>query len=220
MWEACVSLQYTGRVTRDQQLLAKRLMDVAGAAAGLTLAAPAMAAAAAAIRWSMGAPVLFKQQRPGLGGKPFLLYKFRTMSDAKRPDGELLPDAERLTRVGRFVRSTSLDELPQLLNVLRGEMSLVGPRPLLPTRYLERYSPQQARRHEAKRGITGLAQVRGRNGLSWAEKFSRDVEYVERWSLLLDFEILLETVIQVVKRHGISAGAHATMPEFMGNAPP
>jgi lipopolysaccharide/colanic/teichoic acid biosynthesis glycosyltransferase len=190
-------------------------VDLLGAATGLVLGAPAMAAAAVAIRATMGAPVLFRQQRPGLHGKPFGLYKFRTMTDARGPDGELLPDAERLTPVGRFIRSTSLDELPQLLNVLKGEMSLVGPRPLL-MRYLPRYSPRQARRHEVKPGITGLAQVRGRNTLSWNEKFEFDVQYVDEWSLALDARILLETVGRVLKREGISSGAHATMPEFMG----
>jgi lipopolysaccharide/colanic/teichoic acid biosynthesis glycosyltransferase len=202
-------------VTRNQQELAKRVLDIVGAAAGLTLGAPAMAAAALAIRASMGGPVMFRQRRPGKHGVPFLLYKFRTMSDARGPDGQLLPDAERLTAVGQFIRGSSIDELPQLINVLKGEMSLVGPRPLL-MQYLERYSPQQARRHEAKPGITGLAQVRGRNSLSWDEKFAYDVDYVDRWSLVLDLQILLETVLQVVKRNGISAGTHATMPEFMG----
>lgn len=193
----------------------KRVLDVAGAGAGLVAGAPAMVGAAVAIRATMGAPVFFRQQRPGLHGKPFGLYKFRTMTDARGPDGELLPDAERLTPVGQFIRSTSLDELPQLLNVLRGEMSLVGPRPLL-MRYLPRYSPRQSRRHEVKPGITGLAQVRGRNSLSWAEKFEHDVRYVEQWSLALDVRILVETVAQVLKRDGISSEGHATMPEFMG----
>lgn len=193
----------------------KRLLDVAGASAGLVAGAPAMLGAAVAIRATMGSPVFFRQQRPGLHGQPFGLYKFRTMTDARGPDGELLPDAERLTPVGQFIRSTSLDELPQLLNVLRGEMSLVGPRPLL-MRYLPRYSPRQSRRHEVKPGITGLAQVRGRNSLSWAEKFEHDVRYVEQWSLALDVRILVETVTQVIKRDGISSEGHATMPEFMG----
>jgi lipopolysaccharide/colanic/teichoic acid biosynthesis glycosyltransferase len=208
--------QYTEGVTRDQQLAVKRLVDVVGAAAGLVLGAPAMLATAAAVRATMGAPVLFRQQRPGLHGQPFGLYKFRTMTDARGPDGALLPDEQRLTRVGQFIRSTSLDELPQLLNVLKGEMSLVGPRPLL-MRYLPRYSPRQAKRHEVKPGITGLAQVRGRNALTWPKKFELDVEYVENWSLRLDAQILLETVLRTVKREGISSGGHVTMPEFMGN---
>lgn len=207
--------QYTERVTRDQQLKMKRLIDVVGAAAGLALSAPALAAAAVAVRASMGAPVFFRQQRPGLGGVPFRLLKFRTMSDARGPDGKLLPDAERLTRVGQFIRSTSLDELPQLLNVLKGEMSLVGPRPLL-MQYLSRYDARQARRHEMKPGITGLTAVRGRNALSWAEKFELDVQYVEQWSLWLDVRILGETVAKMIKREGISSKGHATMPEFMG----
>lgn len=175
-----------------------------------------MAATAVLIRLSMGAPVFFRQERPGRSGRPFAVYKFRTMSDARGPDGRLLPDDERLTAIGRFVRESSLDELPQLLNVLKGEMSLVGPRPLL-MRYLERYSPEQARRHEVKPGITGLAQVRGRNSLTWEEKFAYDVQYVDEWSLWLDLEILFETVMNVVKREGISAGGHATMPEYMGS---
>lgn len=204
-------------MTREQQLLAKRVLDVAGAAACLALGAPVITAAAAAVRLSMGAPVFFRQERPGLHGRPFRLFKFRTMTDERGPDGKLLPDAQRLTAVGRFIRSTSLDELPQLLNVLKGEMSLVGPRPLL-MQYLSRYDERQAKRHDMKPGITGLAQVRGRNSLSWEEKFEHDVQYVESWSLLLDARILLETVAQVVLRKGISAGGHATMPEFMGSA--
>lgn len=203
-------------MTRDQQLLAKRAIDVLGAALGLAVTAPLMGAAAAAIRLSTGGPALFCQRRPGLRGAPFMLYKFRTMSEARGADGELLPDAQRLTRVGRFIRSTSLDELPQLINVLSGDMSLVGPRPLL-LKYLERYSARQARRHEMKPGITGLTAVRGRNALRWEEKFEFDVQYVEQWSLSLDLRILLETVLRVVKRDGVAAGGHATMPEFMGS---
>ena len=168
---------------------------------------------------SMGAPVFFRQERPGLDGKPFRLWKFRTMTDARAPDGSLLPDDQRLTAVGKFIRSTSLDELPQLLNVLKGEMSLVGPRPLL-MRYLPRYNPRQARRHEMKPGITGLTAVRGRNALSWSDKFEFDVKYVEQFSLALDARILLETVAKVLKRGGVSSEGHVTMPEFMGDAPP
>jgi lipopolysaccharide/colanic/teichoic acid biosynthesis glycosyltransferase len=202
-------------VTREQQLAVKRLIDLVGATTGLALTAPAMLATALAIRASMGAPVLFSQERPGLGGKPFRLFKFRTMTDDRDGAGGLRSDEERLTAVGRFVRAASLDELPQLLNVLRGEMSLVGPRPLL-MRYLERYSPRQARRHEVKPGITGLAQVRGRNALTWAETFEHDVEYVERWSLALDAQILFETVLKVLQRQGISQQGQATMEEFRG----
>lgn len=207
--------KYTEGVTRNQQLAIKRLVDVVGAATGLAVAAPALVAAAAAIRVTMGGPVLFRQQRPGQGGKPFHIYKFRTMTDARDADGRLKPDSERLTAVGRFIRATSLDELPQLLNVLKGEMSLVGPRPLL-MQYLERYDARQARRHDVKPGITGLAQVRGRNALSWEEKFEYDVQYVEGWSLGLDARILFETVKKVVQREGISQQGQATMTEFMG----
>ncbi|MFZ5445976.1 MAG: sugar transferase [Myxococcota bacterium] len=203
-------------MTRDQQLRIKRLFDVVASAAGLALTGPAMAAAAAAVRVTMGAPVFFRQERPGLHGRPFHIYKFRTMTDERGPDGQLLPDEQRLTAVGRFIRSTSLDELPQLLNVLKGEMSIVGPRPLL-MRYLPRYNARQAKRHEMKPGITGLTAVRGRNALSWAEKFEFDVQYVERWSLALDARILGETVFKVLRRRGVTSAGHATMPEFMGN---
>lgn len=202
-------------VRREHQLRLKRAFDVLASAAGLAASAPVLALAAAAVRVSMGAPVFFRQQRPGLHGAPFFIWKFRTMTDARGADGQLLPDDARLTRVGRFIRQTSLDELPQLVNVLKGEMSLVGPRPLL-MRYLGRYSARQARRHEMKPGITGLAQVRGRNALSWPEKFEWDVKYVDEFSLLLDAKILLETALKVVKREGISSSTHATMPEFMG----
>ncbi|MEW5739573.1 MAG: sugar transferase [Myxococcota bacterium] len=202
-------------MTREQQLSIKRLVDILGAAAGLAVTAPALAAAAVAIRVTMGRPVLFRQERPGLGGRPFRIYKFRTMSDARDAQGRPRPDHERLTPVGRFIRATSLDELPQLLNVLKGEMSLVGPRPLL-MQYLGRYNARQARRHEVKPGITGLAQVRGRNALSWEEKFEYDVRYVEQWSLGLDARILFETVRKVLRREGISQQGHATMSEFMG----
>lgn len=208
--------QYMEGVTRDQQLRIKRLFDVVASAAGLALTGPAMAAAAAAVRVTMGAPVFFRQERPGLHGRPFHIYKFRTMTDERGPDGQLLPDEQRLTAVGRFIRSTSLDELPQLLNVLKGEMSIVGPRPLL-MRYLPRYNARQAKRHEMKPGITGLTAVRGRNALSWAEKFEFDVQYVERWSLALDARILGETVFKVLRRRGVTSAGHATMPEFMGN---
>ncbi len=205
-------------MTRDQQLRIKRAIDVLGAAAGLVVTSPLIAGAAAAVRVTMGAPVFFRQERPGLGGRTFRIFKFRTMTDARGPDGKLLPDDERLTPVGRFIRSTSLDELPQLVNVVLGDMSLVGPRPLL-TRYLSRYNARQARRHEMKPGITGLTAVRGRNALSWADKFELDVKYVEDWSLALDAQILLETVVRVLRRDGISNAAHATMPEFMGDDP-
>lgn len=204
-------------MSRDHQRIIKRAIDVAVSATTLLVTGPALLGAAAAVRVTLGAPVFFRQRRPGLHGKPFEIWKFRTMTDAKAPDGRLLPDSERLTAVGRFLRGSSLDELPQLLNVLKGEMSLVGPRPLL-MQYLERYDARQARRHDVPPGITGLTQVRGRNSLSWEEKFELDVQYVERWSLLLDLQILAETALRVVDRRGISQAGHATMPEFMGSS--
>lgn len=200
---------------RKLALRIKRLIDIAGATAGLALGLPVFLGVAAAVRVNLGSPVLFRQRRPGLHGEIFSLVKFRTMRDARDASGALLADHERLTPFGRALRATSLDELPQLLNVLRGEMSLVGPRPLLPE-YLPRYSARQARRHDVKPGITGLTQVRGRNSLTWADKLEYDVKYVEEWSLLLDLQILLETVLATVKRDGISADGHATMPEFTG----
>ena len=202
--------QITMRSTR-----LKRTIDLAVAAALLLLAAPAMLVVAALIRWRMGRPVLFRQVRPGLGGRPFTLLKFRTMRDATGPDGRPLPDAERLTPLGRRLRRLSLDELPQLVNVLRGELSLVGPRPLL-VQYLDRYTPEQARRHEVKPGITGWAQVHGRNTLSWEDKFALDVWYVDHWSVGLDLQILLLTLAKVLRGEGISHAGDATMPEFTG----
>lgn len=198
------------RLAKSRRL--KRLVDVATATGAVLATAPIMAAAAAAIRVSMGTPVLFEQERPGLHGVPFRLRKFRTM----RLADEGIADAERLTRLGRFLRSTSIDELPALWNVLAGDMSLVGPRPLL-MRYLPRYNAAQARRHDVLPGLTGLAQVRGRNALGWDEKFALDVWYVDHWSLLLDVRILCETVWSVLARRDINAPGHATMPEFMGN---
>ena len=167
-------------------------------------------------RLRLGAPVFFRQARPGLRGRPFQLIKFRTMTDQRASDGGLLPDAARLTPFGRWLRSTSLDELPELINVVRGEMSLVGPRPLL-VQYLERYSPEQARRHEVRPGLTGWAQINGRNALSWDEKFALDIWYVDHRSTWLDLRILGLTLLQVLRRHGISAAGEATMPEFLGN---
>jgi len=166
-------------------------------------------------RIAVGSPILFRQDRPGLHGKIFQLYKFRTMTDARDEAGELLSDELRLTAYGRFLRSTSLDELPSLLNVLRGDLALVGPRPLL-VAYLERYSPEQARRHQVRPGITGWAQVSGRNALSWDEKLRLDCWYVDNRSLGLDIKILFLTVLQVVRRHGISQEGSATMPPFTG----
>ncbi len=194
----------------------KRVVDIVGASVGIILFAPVMLVVALLVLLTMGRPVLFRQQRPGLRGKPFTLYKFRTMRDARTPSGELLPDELRLTTFGKWLRSTSLDELPELFNVFKGEMSLVGPRPLL-MEYLPRYSPEQARRHEVKPGITGWAQVNGRNALTWEEKFRMDVWYVDHWNLWLDMKILLLTIWKVLKREGISAEGSATMPVFTGN---
>lgn len=201
---------------RGWQAGVKRLLDRAAAAAGLVLLSPLLALVALAIRLDMGAPVLFRQERPGRHARPFRVVKFRTMRHALGRDGRPLPDAERLTALGRFLRASSLDELPQLWNVLRGDLALVGPRPLL-MQYLPRYSPEQARRHEVTPGITGWAQVNGRNAISWEEKFALDVWYVDHWSLALDLKILALTALRVVNRSGISKEGHATMPEFMGS---
>jgi lipopolysaccharide/colanic/teichoic acid biosynthesis glycosyltransferase len=195
----------------------KRLIDVVGALAGMLVLSPILAAIAAAVRVRMGSPVLFRQQRPGRHGKPFTILKFRTMSDARDASGQLLPDAERLSTFGRVLRSTSLDELPELLNVLKGDMSLVGPRPLL-THYLERYSPEQLRRHEVKPGITGWAQVNGRNALTWEHKLALDVWYVDHQSLWLDLRIMGLTILKILAREGISQPGYATAEEFQGSA--
>jgi sugar transferase EpsL len=194
----------------------KRLLDVVCAVVGLVLAAPVLLAVACMIWLTMGWPVLFRQVRPGRHCRLFTLFKFRTMRDATAPAGTPLPDTERLTPLGSFLRRTSLDELPQLWNVLRGDLSLVGPRPLLPE-YLDRYTTVQARRHEVRPGITGWAQVNGRNALSWEDKFALDVWYVDNWNLWLDLKILWMTLIKVLKREGIQATDHATMPEFKGS---
>ncbi|MEP7221528.1 MAG: sugar transferase [Novosphingobium sp.] len=183
----------------------------------LVLLSPVLLVVALLVRFRLGTPVLFRQQRPGLGGRPFCMIKFRTMTDQRGPDGALLPDAQRLTPFGRFLRASSLDELPELWNVLCGEMSLVGPRPLL-MQYLPLYDPVQARRHEVRPGITGWAQVNGRNALSWEAKFAADVWYVDHCSLWLDVKVLWLTVKAVVSRHGISAAGDATMPPFTGSA--
>jgi lipopolysaccharide/colanic/teichoic acid biosynthesis glycosyltransferase len=196
-------------------LRAKRAFDVVVAGAGLGALAPLLGGLVLLELVFHGWPPFFVQERPGLHGRVFRMVKFRTMTAARDAQGRLLPDAQRLTPFGKLLRSTSLDELPELWNVLRGEMSLVGPRPLL-VEYLDRYSPEQMRRHEMPPGITGLAQVRGRNALSWPEKFALDVEYVDRWSLALDARILAATVMAVLRREGISAPGEATMPVFMG----
>jgi len=194
----------------------KRAFDLAVAVPCLALGWPLLAALAVLTRFWMGSPVLYRQVRPGLGGAPFTILKFRTMRDARDASGRPLPDAERLTRFGTWMRAASLDELPELINVVRGDMSLVGPRPLL-MQYLDRYSPEQFRRHEVRPGLTGLAQVAGRNLVSWEQRFALDVEYVDRCSLRLDVGILARTVAIVLRREGIAAEGHASMPEFQGS---
>lgn len=190
--------------------LLKRTIDLVASTLGLAFAAVPMLVIAVAIRATMGSPVLFRQARPGLGGEPFELIKFRTMRDGPGDD------AARLTRLGRFLRSTSLDELPELWNVAKGDMSLVGPRPLLIS-YLDRYSPEQSRRHDVKPGLTGLAQVEGRNAVDWDERFRLDVLYVDTWTVPGDISILARTVLSVLRRDGINADGHVTMPEFTGS---
>lgn len=197
-------------------LAVKRFFDFVVALSLVLLLAPLLLVVAGLVRFKLGAPVLFRQTRPGLHGQPFEMLKFRTMTDERGPDEELLPDAQRLPRFGQWLRSTSLDELPELLNVLRGEMSLVGPRPLLMD-YLPRYSPHQFRRHEVRPGITGWAQVNGRNSLTWQEKFDLDVWYVDNWSFWLDLRILRITALKVLQRDGISAENEVTMSAFIGN---
>jgi len=193
----------------------KRLIDLVLTILALTVAAPVLAIIALLVRLKLGSPILFRQQRPGLQGKPFTIFKFRTMTDARDSDGNVLADANRLTPFGRFLRSTSLDELPELINVLKGDMSLVGPRPLL-MQYLDRYTPEQMRRHEARPGITGCAQVNGRNALTWERKFELDVWYVDNRSLWLDVKIICLTVWKIVRRDGISQPGRATAEEFKG----
>ncbi|QCU77544.1 sugar transferase [Citricoccus sp. SGAir0253] len=196
----------------------KRSLDALGAAGLLVLASPALGITALMVRRNLGRPVLFTQERPGRAGKTFRMYKFRSMKDVD-PEAGLVTDEERLTDFGRWLRSTSLDELPSLLNVLKGDMSFVGPRPLLVS-YLDRYTPEQARRHEVRPGITGLAQVSGRNLVDWEERFRLDVEYVDNMTLRTDARILLQTVSAVFRRHGISADGQATMSEFTGSPLP
>lgn len=191
----------------------KRLMDFVLAAIGLVVFSPVLAILAVAVRLIHGSPVLFRQERAGLAGEPFVLVKLRTMTEARGPEGTLLPDEVRLTSFGQFLRSTSLDELPTLWNVIRGDMSLVGPRPL-PMDYLQRYSDREARRHEVRPGVTGLAQVAGRNSLEWAERLELDVQYVESQSILGDIRILVRTIPKVAMRSGINAKDHATMAEL------
>ncbi|MHA7681456.1 sugar transferase [Cupriavidus sp. PET2-C1] len=194
----------------------KRVFDLLLAAAALLLLCLPLLILILLVRRRLGSPVFFRQVRPGLRGRPFEMIKFRTMTDSRGPDGQLLPDADRLTAFGRFLRGTSLDELPELWNVLKGDMSLVGPRPLL-MEYLPLYSTEQARRHEVRPGVTGWAQVNGRNALSWEDKFKLDVWYVDNWSLWLDVKILWLTVRKVLVREGISAAGEATMSKFTGS---
>jgi lipopolysaccharide/colanic/teichoic acid biosynthesis glycosyltransferase len=195
----------------------KRLIDIAGSVLALICLSPILLLVALLVRTRLGAPVLFRQERPGKMGKPFRMIKFRTMTDRRDADGRLLPDADRLTPFGRWLRATSLDELPELWNVLRGDMSLIGPRPLL-MQYLPLYSKEQWRRHHVRPGVTGWAQVNGRNALSWDEKFALDVWYVDHHNLWIDLRILFLTVKRVVGRDGISAAGDATMPVFTGSA--
>ncbi|TGE75706.1 sugar transferase [Pseudoalteromonas sp. KS88] len=194
----------------------KRLFDFLVALCAILTLLPVIVVVAVLIRFKLGSPILFTQDRPGLNGKIFKMMKFRTMLDGKDKQGNLLPDDERMTPFGAFLRSTSLDELPGLFNVLKGDMSLVGPRPLL-VQYLPLYSPEQARRHNVRPGITGWAQVNGRNAISWEQKFKLDVWYVDNQSLLLDFKILLLTVKKVFVREGISADGHVTIEPFKGS---
>lgn len=196
-------------------MVAKRIVDIAGSAAGLVLLSPIMVVVAALIRVKLGKGVIFSQVRPGLNGKPFRMFKFRSMKNLMGPNGQQAPDEQRMTSFGRALRSSSLDELPALWNVLRGDLSLVGPRPLL-MEYLPLYSREQARRHDVRPGITGWAQVNGRNAISWEDKFRLDVWYVDNQSLWLDFLILFRTVSKVIARDGVSAPGDATMPKFTG----
>lgn len=193
----------------------KRPQDFLCALLAIVVLSPVMLITASLIRVKLGSPVVFKQPRPGRNGKIFQLYKFRTMTNARNEKGELLPDEVRLTKFGRLLRSTSLDELPELVNILKGEMSVVGPRPLL-VRYLDRYNPHQARRHEVRPGFTGYAQVHGRNAISWEEKFDLDVEYVDHITFPGDWKIIFQTVRTVIRKEGISSDTSATMEEFMG----
>lgn len=197
---------------------AKRCFDLACALLGLLLLFPLLLLLAVLIRVKLGSPVLFAQRRPGLHGVPFLMYKFRSMTDARDAQGNLLPDEQRLTPFGKFLRGSSLDELPGLINVLKGEMSLVGPRPLL-LEYLPLYSPEEARRHELRPGITGWAQVNGRNAINWQQKFALDLWYVDNRSFLLDLRILWLTLVKVFRREGITQEGQATMEKFRGHGP-
>lgn len=196
--------------------LIKRVIDILGAGVGLLFCLPLFVIIALLIKIDSPGPVFFRQERPGFRGIPFVIYKFRTMKEAYDENGTPLPDEQRVTRLGRFLRKTSIDELPELINVLKGDMSLVGPRPLL-MEYLDRYTPEQARRHEVKPGVTGWAQVNGRNLLNWEDRFKLDVWYIDNYSIWLDVKILLITLVKVLRREGISADGHVSMPKFMGS---
>ncbi len=193
----------------------KRIFDIVVSGTALVVLLPMLVVVALLVRWHFGSPVFFAQVRPGMNARPFRMFKFRTMTDARNSDGQLLPDADRLSSFGRLLRSTSLDELPELWNVLKGDMSLVGPRPLL-LEYLPLYSSEQAKRHDVRPGITGWAQVNGRNALSWDEKFALDVWYVDNRSFALDLRIMILTIGSVLRRSGVSAHGEATMPRFTG----
>jgi sugar transferase EpsL len=194
----------------------KRALDLVITIPGIIVFSPFLLIISILVLVNFGTPILFRQKRPGYRSKPFYVYKFRTMTDARDAQSNLLPDSQRITRLGRFLRSTSLDELPEMFNVLKGEMSWVGPRPLL-MQYLERYSPEQARRHDVLPGITGWAQINGRNSLTWEEKFNLDVWYVDHQSFGLDIKILLISILKVLRREGINQPGQATAEEFMGN---
>lgn len=196
--------------------LIKRLMDFLVAALSIIIFSPLLIILAILVRVKLGGPVIFKQERPGLNGKVFKLYKFRTMTDAKDENGNLLDDEYRLTSFGKKLRSTSLDELPELYNILKGDMSIVGPRPLL-VKYLPLYNDEQKRRHDVRPGLTGLAQVSGRNAITWTEKFNKDIEYVDNVSLGLDISIFFKTIYCVLKKEGINSDSAATMEDFTGN---
>jgi lipopolysaccharide/colanic/teichoic acid biosynthesis glycosyltransferase len=199
--------------------LSKRIFDLAITIPGLILLSPFLVIVSLVIRITLGKPVIFRQVRPGYKESLFHVFKFRTMTDSRDVAGNLLPDEQRLTRLGRLLRALSVDELPELINVLRGEMSLVGPRPLL-VEYLERYSEEQTRRHDVLPGISGWAQVNGRNAITWTDKFKHDVWYVDNWSIWLDFKILAMTPLKVLQREGINREGHATAPVFQGNDNP
>ena len=199
--------------------LTKRLFDVGVATLLVVILSPVFLATAVGVWLRLGRPAIFKQKRPGLGGEPFTIYKFRSMLDITDPNGNLPPNDQRMTSFGRFIRATSIDELPELWNVIKGDMSLVGPRPLMMW-YLPRYNAEQARRHDVKPGITGLAQIGGRNAISWEEKFALDIEYVDNHSMWLDVTVLVRTIRKVLSRHGISQGDFVGMPEFLGTDAP